>query len=619
MDAQGIIAFISFVCHTAHRMIKWFYITTIDYVMLQKNHWKPLVLIVSLMLGMLTRSAQAQTSGLDYSTNGSVITLTGYSGTPVNVIIPNFVTIIGALAFENCTSLTNVTMDTNVTNIGQGAFYNCTNLTSVIIPDSIISIGSSSGGNGAFASCTKLTNVTIGTNVTYIGTDTFADCSNLTSVTIPNSVGVIDVGVFYNCTSLTNVTMGTNVASIGVSAFLECANLTGITLPDSVTNIGNEAFESCSSLTSINIPNGVTSIGDETFLSCSSLTSINIPSGVTSIGGVAFGGCTSLTCSVTIPSGLTSMGVSAFQGCPNLISVLFEGNFPYVDDFGGELSISLSAGDVFLGDSPTIYYLAGTTGWSSGSAGYPVTEFPFDWATNGNAITITGYTCSDGAVPTIPTSINNLPVTSIGEIAFQNCASLTSVIIPNSVTSIEELAFQNCASLTNVTMPDSVTNIGQFAFIGCSSLPGIVIPDSVTSIGEFAFYDCTSLTSLYFYGNAPTADSSVFSSSFSSNDPVTIYFLPGTAGWTSTFAGRPTALWTPLIQASGPNFGVQAGEFGFNISWATNQSVVVEACTNLANPVWQPLQTNTLTIGSLSFNDPKWTNYAARFYRVRTP
>ena len=50
-----------------------------------------------------------------------------------------------------------------------------------------------------------------------------------------------------------------------------------------------------------------------------------------------------------------------------------------------------------------------------------------------------------------------------------------------------------------------------------------------------------------------------------------------------------------------------------------NAPVKVEACTNLANPIWAPLQTNTLTGGSVYFTDPDWPNHPARFYRVRWP
>ena len=119
----------------------------------------------------------------------------------------------------------------------------------------------------------------------------------------------------------------------------------------------------------------------------------------------------------------------------------------------------------------------------------------------------------------IPHTIKGVTVTSIGDQAFYNCTSLTSVTIPDSVTSIGDRAFRYCISLTSVTIPDSVTSIGEEAFYGCwdltrltipgsvtsidkdafcfcSSLTSVTIPDSVTSIGDSAFYGCESLTSV---------------------------------------------------------------------------------------------------------------------------
>ena len=87
-------------------------------------------------------------------------------------------------------------------------------------------------------------------------------------------------------------------------------------------------------------------------------------------------------------------------------------------------------------------------------------------------------------------------VTSIGNSAFSNCTSLTSVTIPNTVTSIGNSAFSNCASLTSVTIPNSVMSIGSYAFSGCLALTSITIPNSVTSIEEAGFEGCTRLSSI---------------------------------------------------------------------------------------------------------------------------
>jgi hypothetical protein len=113
----------------------------------------------------------------------------------------------------------------------------------------------------------------------------------------------------------------------------------------------------------------------------------------------------------------------------------------------------------------------------------------------------------------------------------------------------------------------------------------------------------------------------MYSAEFVPNWSVTIYYDPGTTGWNQfALSSRlVTAPWNPQALTSDPSFGVLTNQFGFNITGNSNLVAVVEACTNLGNPLWQPVQTNTLTSGSSYFSDPQWTNYPSRFYRFSMP
>ena len=83
--------------------------------------------------------------------------------------------------------------------------------------------------------------------------------------------------------------------------------------------------------------------------------------------------------------------------------------------------------------------------------------------------------------------------------------------------------------------------------------------------------------------------------------------------------GNGSVLWNPQVQTSGATFGVRTNQSRFNINTASGLAIVVEACTNLANPAWSPVRTNTLIGGWSYFSDPQWKNYPARLFRLRSP
>ena len=167
-----------------------------------------------------------------------------------------------------------------------------------------------------------------------------------------------------------------------------------------------------------------------------------------------------------------------------------------------------------------------------------------------------------------------------------------------------------------VNLSDTLAVIGTNEYTSCTNLTSIRIGNSVTNIGSAAFSNCVSLAQIYFRGNAPSLGTNVFSG----DNRATIYYMPGTTGWGSTFGGRPTALWSPRIR-SGAHFGVNGNRFGFDIVWekTSRMAVVVEACTNLANPAWSPLATNTLFGDTGHFSDAQWTSNLSRFYRLSLP
>ncbi|MDY5676547.1 MAG: leucine-rich repeat protein [Eubacteriales bacterium] len=487
-----------------------------------------------------------------------------------SITIPESVTSIGNYAFYNCTSLTGVYITnldkwasidfgnsdanplyyvkklylngtlvteailTNTTKISSFAFNNCTSLTSITIPESVTNIGSS-----AFSGCISLTNITIPESVTSIGKAAFYNCKLLTSITIPESVTNIGSSAFSGCSSLVEITIpfvGGSVSATSVSSTTLFGYIFGTNSYTGGTGIKQyyasgsyKTYYLPSSLRKITILGG--NILDGAFYNCSMLTDITIPASVTRIGNDAFSGCTTLE---TINYNATR--------CSDLSSKNYVFNNAGQNGEGITINIGANVERIpayLFGDresyfkSPKIIMVT----FAENSRCESIGNYAF-------------YKCTSLTSVTIPES-----VTSIGNYAFEDCTSLTSITIPASVTSIEYSAFSDCTSLETInynatrcsdlslhnfvfdnagqngkgitvniganveripaywmSVPQGVIrpkiititfaensrceSIGNYAFSGCTSLTSITIPESVTSIGSYAFRGCTSLETI---------------------------------------------------------------------------------------------------------------------------
>jgi hypothetical protein len=122
----------------------------------------------------------------------------------------------------------------------------------------------------------------------------------------------------------------------------------------------------------------------------------------------------------------------------------------------------------------------------------PLSAFEFETDTSGGSITITKYTGHSASV-IIPEKVEGKRVTAIGKGAFEHCASLITVKIPDNVAVIGNEAFFYCTSLKTVTILNKAVSIGKYAFGGCYGMETVEIPGSVTIIGEYTFSGCDGL------------------------------------------------------------------------------------------------------------------------------
>ena len=394
--------------------------------------------------------------------------------------------------------------------------------------------------------------------VTAIGYSAFGSLStpiNVSSVFIPATVLSIGDSAFIYCDALTTVTFAENsqLKSIERAAFWGSEQMyprfKEIKIPDSVETIGNGAFYDCRDLERITLPSALQTLSNSTFYDCTALSEVTFPASLKTIEKSAFSGCRNLS-EVELPASLTTIQSYVFDRCINLKTVSYDGSLEQWNHITADKDADNDADNDVLGySSPSLVMDDYTAQFIL------VEDGPFAEPIPKKTVTITKYTGTESTVILLP-KISSWPVTKIGEAAFQDNTTITSVTIPDSVTEIGSNAFAGCTNLTSVnyegdwskltiqsgnpavedaakdaaneqlfdfefilnntavivtnykckgtaadvTIPSCykgkpVTAINNAAFPN-SAVTSVTIPDSVTSIPDAAFVNCSQLTNI---------------------------------------------------------------------------------------------------------------------------
>lgn len=414
------------------------------------------------------------------------------------------VTVIGEGAFAECTSLTSIlNFPNSITNIGSSAFEGCDSFVINFI-----------GTLEEWDSINKDNICYEGVNECHIYCidAEIHKYEDYTSVILPDEYLLFrlnDDGQSYSVAGMKNYLRdgvyvdifipdkyeGLPITGIDDYAFSNCPSLSYVSFPSSVTKIGNFVFDGCTSLEVIKFKgmlkqwntvikgdkwdsgafdyytvwcddvdlskNGVVTIWDKGLEytlnddgESYSVTGIgeylydeiyvHIPSyynglPVTSIGNYAFSNNKSII-SIYIPELITNIGDRAFDGCVSLESIVchyFSVNQWYDISKGAMWCDNTGDFQIFCHDGVVVKITQ--------SLKYKLND-------DGQSYSVTGYNNNihGDKMIVIPSEYNGLPVTSVGDMAFQYCDSITIVVIPNSVASIGRWAFEDCGSLTSI-------------------------------------------------------------------------------------------------------------------------------------------------------------------------
>jgi len=456
---------------------------------------------------------------IDTNLNGDIVLPAAKTATTNELI-----SFIEVSAFQDCSSLTSVTLSANITNILEYAFKELDAIESVNLTDNIEYIGEE-----AFMGCSSLEEIYLSDKLESIFVDTFNGCSYVTELTVPANIKSIGNGAFagmtgleelnWNATQLSTALTSTSYIFDGVGADVGCVvnfgknvkevpaylfynhqypDIIGVNFAENseCETIGGSAFsEAISTETEIILPNKLKTIGAAAFNNCyidipyfpetittisksafayTHITQANLPSKITTISNGAFMGCTYLE-EITIPENVTSIQGNAFYNCTGVRTINY--NAKSVNALSSTTHAFNNLGNVNKDIQLNI-----------GNQVQSLPNYLF-------------YATSAGIAPKIA-EINfepNSVCASIGTYCFYYNNVLSELTLPSSVTNINAYAFRYNTALKNINLNEGLTTISHNAFSN-TTITHIYIPSTVSSItmgsSSESFYGCQDLASI---------------------------------------------------------------------------------------------------------------------------
>ena len=320
---------------------------------------------------------------------------------------------IGTMAFSN-SSLETIQFPASVSTIGGAAFRGAKSLWKVVF-DKDNPMTELTGG--IFDGCSALTSVELSANMSVIGSNAFDGCKLLSTFDFDT---ISEIGNFaFRSTGFVTVTLPASLTKLGTGAFALCDELTSMTFEcqynEDIQLVG--MFDNCLKLTTVVLPEGITTIGDNLFKNCESLTTITIPASVTEIGTNAFGGTSGGLETIIFAPGskLETIGDYAFWSRDKLTSISLPSTLKSIGARAFEFCYGLTE----------VTFASGTSGLTIGANAFH----------------------RDFRLGSIDLSV----AISIGNNAFEDCAALSTVAIPNTMVSMGSNAFARTADLGNQT------------------------------------------------------------------------------------------------------------------------------------------------------------------------